>query len=110
MVCSGRSGMKGSVPNRPSSSREHSCRDRFPQFLTGTASQTESDVTPTKQMTGEFLTRARTALCRLAARSLLRLHRDNMAGSQCRNFLQLTSLRSWRLYGAADKPRSLWRI
>jgi phospholipase C len=93
-----------------SSTRKHGCGNRFPQFLTGTASQTESDVTATKQITGEFLTGARTALSRLAIQRVVRVHRDNTAGSQCCNFLQLAFLRSCGLYGVADKPRSQWRI
>src|ERR1700734_3550179 len=40
----------------------------------------------------------------------MRVHGDNIADSQSCNFGRIAFLRSCRLYGAADKPRSQWRI
>src|SRR5271156_3320198 len=64
------------------------------EFLTGSGSRTEIAVTHSKQMLGKFLTGARIAHIRFAVRDFLRVLRDNMRGSQCRNFLRLAFLRS----------------
>jgi hypothetical protein len=47
----------------------------FPAFLTGSASQTEFDVTPTKQTTEKFLTGARTHIKDFKIRRLIQLDR-----------------------------------
>src|ERR1700735_4021801 len=83
-----------------SSTQKHGCGGRFPQFLTGSDSQTEIDVAHSKQRTAPILTGARTAHSRLAVRGLTRVHRDNTRSSQSCNFLRLAFLRSCGLYGA----------
>ena len=79
-------------------------------FLSGSALQTEIDVTHSKQSPASFLTGSRIGTFRSPGCDVMRVHGDNIADSQCRNFLRLAFLRSCRLYGAADKPRSQWRI
>ena len=86
------------------------CVEVFISFLTGSDSQTEIAVTRRKQSPVTILTGSRIDVFRSAMRGILRLHHDIMAGSQLCNFLRLAFLRSCRLYGAADKPRSQWRI
>jgi phospholipase C len=86
------------------------CVEVFISFLTGSDSQTEIAVTRRKQSPLTILTGSRIDVFRSAMRGILRLHHDIMAGSQLCNFLRLAFLRSCRLYGAADKPRSQWRI
>ena len=86
------------------------CVEALIAFLTGSDSQTEIAVTRTKQSPVTILTGSGIEVFRSAMRGILRLHHDIMADSQLCNFLRLAFLRSCRLYGAADKPRSQWRI
>ena len=81
--------------------------------------EVEHLVTHGKQTTGVSSNRQKIQFCKTKKLStaaacvealILRVHRDIMAGSQRCNFPRLAFLRSCRLYGAADKPRSQWRI
>ena len=76
-------------------------------------------VTHGKQTTGVSSNRQKIQFCKTKKLStaaacvealILRVHRDIMLGSQRCNLRRLAFLRSCRLYGAADKPRSQWRI
>src|ERR1700691_2031052 len=86
------------------------CVEALIAFLTGSDSQTEIAVTRTKQSPVTILTGSGIDVFRSAMRGILRLHHDIMADSQLCNLSRLAFLRSCRLYGAADKPRSQWRI
>jgi hypothetical protein len=86
------------------------CVEALIVFLTGSDSQTEIAVTRSKQSPATNLTGSRIDVFQSALRDVTRVHGHNTAGSQFRNFLRLTFFRSCRLYGAADKPRSQWRI
>ena len=82
----------------------------FTTFLTGSASHSKIAVTRSKQSPATILTGSRIGTFPSPGCAITRVHRDNIPGSQCSNLLQLISVRSCRLYGAADKPRSQWRI
>lgn len=59
-------------------------RPRAP-FLTGSASQTEFDVTPTKQTMGKFLTGARTAIKVAQSRAEFRTESQTRSEKDCRS-------------------------